>query len=63
MTSYRARTENPTAVLQKRCGVLVGPKLTQSHRITKSFRLERTFMIIKSNRKPNMAKSTTKLCP
>jgi len=31
-------------------------------KIIESFRLGKTFKITKSNRKPNIAKSTTKLC-
>ena len=34
-----------------------------NHRMIESFRLEKTFKIIESNRKPNPAKSTTKPCP
>ena len=34
-----------------------------SHRITESFRLEKTLKIIKSNSEPNTANSTTKPCP
>ena len=37
--------------------------LVSNHRFIESFRLERTFKIIESNRKPNTAKSTTKPCP
>ncbi|KAK4818706.1 hypothetical protein QYF61_017927 [Mycteria americana] len=34
-----------------------------NHRITESYRLEKTFKIIESNPKPNTAKTTTTPCP
>ncbi|KAK4826873.1 hypothetical protein QYF61_011992 [Mycteria americana] len=34
-----------------------------NYRITKLYRLEKTFKIIKSNHKPNTTKSTTTPCP
>jgi len=37
--------------------------IVRNHRITESFRLEKTFKITKSNHNCNTAKSTTKLCP
>jgi len=39
----------------------IPPCLT--HRITESFRLERTFKIVEFIHKPNTPKSTTKPCP
>ncbi|KAK4831484.1 hypothetical protein QYF61_017985 [Mycteria americana] len=36
---------------------------SQNHRITESYRLEKTFKIIKSNHKPNTTKTTTTPCP
>jgi len=36
---------------------------TSEFQYTESFRLESTLKIIKSNHKPNTAKSTTKPCP
>jgi len=38
-------------------------QLLPNHRIIESSRLEKTFKIIESNHKPNIAKSTTKPCP
>lgn len=45
IVSYKHRTENWAAVLQKRSGLLVDPKLNQNHRIIESSRLEKTFKI------------------
>jgi len=41
----------------------VKPMAWENHRLMESFRLEKTLKIIKSNHKPNTAKSTTKPCP
>jgi len=38
-------------------------KVILNLRIIKSFRLEKAFKIIESDRKPNIAKSTTNPCP
>ncbi|KAK4828785.1 hypothetical protein QYF61_000842 [Mycteria americana] len=55
------------------CSALVRPHLEyciqlcsphhKNHRIRESYRLEKTFKIIESNRKPNTAKTTTTPCP
>ncbi|KAK4828697.1 hypothetical protein QYF61_000535 [Mycteria americana] len=39
------------------------PLEVENHRITESHRLEKTFKIIESNRKPNTTKTTTTPCP
>ncbi|KAK4823427.1 hypothetical protein QYF61_002113 [Mycteria americana] len=45
------------------CHGLIQMVLEQNHRIRESYRLEKTFKIIKSNRKPNTTKNTTTPCP
>ncbi|KAK4828692.1 hypothetical protein QYF61_000530 [Mycteria americana] len=40
----------------------IGNTINQNHRITESYRLEKTLKIIESNRKPNTTKTTTIPC-